>query len=76
MSLQVIHDSKGKSTGVFIPYKEWEELKKHNKDLAALEGEESKEEILSNIRKGLDEVKLFKKGKLKTTSAKDFLNEL
>ena len=35
-----------------------------------------KKEILNNLRTGLEEVKLFKKGKLKTTSAKDFLNEL
>lgn len=34
------------------------------------------EDNLSNIKAGLEEVKLFKQGKLKTTSAKDFLNEL
>lgn len=38
--------------------------------------EPTKEEILDNIKAGLEEVKLFKKGKLKTTPAKDFLNEL
>jgi uncharacterized protein YlbG (UPF0298 family) len=32
--------------------------------------------ILDNIKTGLKEVQLFKKGKLKITSAKDFLNEL
>lgn len=37
---------------------------------------DSKEAILSNIKKGLEEVKLAKQGKLKTTPAKDFLNEL
>jgi hypothetical protein len=39
---------------------------------------ETKEEesILDNIKNGLEEMQLFKKGKLKTTSAKDFLNEL
>ena len=34
------------------------------------------ESILDNIKNGLQEMQLFKKGKLKTTSAKDFLNEL
>lgn len=34
------------------------------------------ESVLDNIKTGLKEVSLFKKGKLKTTSAKDFLNEL
>jgi hypothetical protein len=38
--------------------------------------EDPKENVLDNIKAGLKEVILFKKGKLKTTSAKDFLNEL
>ena len=38
--------------------------------------EPSNEDILDNIKAGLEEVKLFKKGKLKTSSAKAFLNEL
>lgn len=33
-------------------------------------------DVLDNITAGLKEMQLFKKGKLKTTSAKDFLNEL
>jgi hypothetical protein len=36
----------------------------------------TKKQVLQNVKAGLDEVALFKKGKLKTTSAKDFLNEL
>ena len=36
----------------------------------------TKEQVLQNIKAGLQEVKSFKKGKLKTTAAKDFLNEL
>ena len=38
--------------------------------------EDSKEMILDNLKSGLKEIKLYKKGELKTTSAKDFLNEL
>ncbi len=77
MRIQVIQDSKGNNAGVFIPYNDWNELKKNNKELAALENNETiKEEILNNIKQGLEEAKLFKLGKLKTTSAKDFLNEL
>jgi hypothetical protein len=38
--------------------------------------EEPNDSVLDNIKAGLEEVRLFKKGKLKTTSAKDFLNEL
>jgi hypothetical protein len=36
----------------------------------------TKMQVLQNVKAGLDEVALFKKEKLKTTSAKDFLNEL
>ena len=77
MSLQMIQDGEGNNTGVFIPYNEWTKLKKRHKDLADLEPKEpSKEEILESIRKGLKEVDLYKKGKLKATLAKDFLKEL
>ena len=32
--------------------------------------------VLDNIKNGLEEMQLIKKGKLKTTSLNDFLNEL
>ncbi|WP_299286390.1 hypothetical protein [uncultured Mucilaginibacter sp.] len=38
--------------------------------------EPTKEEIIENIKAGLEEVRLFEKGELKTTPAKEFLNEL
>jgi uncharacterized protein YlbG (UPF0298 family) len=38
--------------------------------------EPTKEEIVNNLKRGFEEMKLIKKGKLKTTSLKDFLNEL
>ena len=34
------------------------------------------ESILDNIKNGLQEMQLIKRGKLKTTSLNDFLNEL
>lgn len=37
---------------------------------------DSTEEILDNVKKGIEEVKLARQGKLKTTPARDFLNEL
>jgi hypothetical protein len=45
-------------------------------DFVQVDDGDSKEAILSNIKKGLEEVKLARQGKLKTTPAKDFLNEL
>ena len=41
-----------------------------------MDEEPTKQEVLNNIKTGLEEIKLFKKGKLKTTAAKDFLNKL
>ena len=38
--------------------------------------EPTTEEILNNLKKGFEEMQLIKKGKLKTTSLNDFLNEL
>ena len=38
--------------------------------------EPTKEETLNNLKKGFEEMQLIKKGKLKTTSLNDFLNEL
>jgi len=38
--------------------------------------EPTKEEIISNLKKGFEQMQLIKKGKAKTTSLNDFLNEL
>ncbi len=46
------------------------------KEYPVTTGEPSKAEVLDNIRQGFRELKLIQKGKLKTTSAKEFLNEL
>jgi hypothetical protein len=37
---------------------------------------DSKEEIIANLTQAFKELKLIKEGKLKTTPAKEFLNEL
>ncbi len=37
MNLQYISDSKGQTTGVFIPINEWNELKKKFKDIEHVE---------------------------------------
>ncbi len=45
-------------------------------DFIEFEEEDSKESILENIKKGIEEVRLAKQGKLRTTSAEDFLDEI
>jgi len=77
MRLQIIQDSKGKATGVYIPISEWQELKKQYKDLEALEFEEpTKDQILQEIKDALSELKLVEQGKLKARPAKELLDEL
>ena len=66
---------------VYITDKEYShfvELAKNLHYVKKIETDEEpdKKEVLGNIKAGLEEMQLFKKGKLKTISAKDFLNEL
>ena len=77
MNLQVIQGGNGKATGVFIPIKDWEVLKKQYQiaDLS-LDAEPTKAEILAGIRQGVLEMKLIKAGKLKGRPARELLNEL
>ncbi len=77
MNLQYISDNKGKTTGVFIPIQEWEDLKSKFKGLEEMElGEQSKEEILAGLKQAVEELNQVKKGKLKARDAKDLLDEL
>jgi hypothetical protein len=77
MRLQLIEDSKGKATGVFIPINDWENLKKQYKTLEELEYEEpSKEEILKELKEAVVELKLIEQGKLKARPASELINEI
>ena len=59
-------------------YSHFVELAKNLHYVKKIETDEepTKSEIVSNIKEGLREMQLIKKGKLKTTSLNDFLNEL
>ncbi|MDO8952140.1 MAG: hypothetical protein Q7U86_05905 [Draconibacterium sp.] len=75
MRLQVIQG--GKATGVFIPIRDWKELKKQYKGLEVLENEEpTKEQILQELKEAVVELGLIEQGKLKARPAKELLNEL
>ncbi len=77
MRLQIIHDSKGNATGVYIPISEWEELKKQYKDLKTLEFiEPAKEDILLELKEAIHELRLIEQGTLKARPIKDLLDEL
>ena len=78
MNLQYISDNTGKPTGIFIPLKDWWDLtqKYEGLDNEVDYSEPTKEEVLENIKQGLQEVQLIEQGKMKATPLKDFINEL
>ena len=77
MALQVIQNNKGKPTGVYIPIKQWNTLKKQYRELEVLENEEpTKEQIIEGIKQAVQEMKMMKAGKLKTRPLKALLDEL
>ena len=59
-------------------YDHFVELTKNLRYVKKIETDEghTKKEIVSNLKKGFEEMALIKKGKLKTTSLNDFLDEL
>lgn len=64
-----------------IPEKEYSFFMKLIKNLGFVQIEQSiegdsKEAIIQNLKHGFEDMKQIKKGKLKTKSANDFLNEL
>jgi hypothetical protein len=58
-------------------YNHFIELTKNLRYVKKVETDEepSKADVISNVKAGFEEMALIKKGKLKTTSLNDFLNE-
>jgi hypothetical protein len=74
MSLQIIENSDGKPAGVFIPMNEWIKLKKQFKDLNSLELVNNN--ILSELKISLDELKKIEKGELNVRPVNELIDEL
>ena len=55
MNLQYISDNKGKTTGVFIPISEWNELKNRYKDIEQIDIPEWQ---IEEVRKRLEDYKI------------------
>ncbi|AYQ31009.1 hypothetical protein [Runella sp. SP2] len=79
-SLQYITDKRGRKKAVIIPIKEWE---KYQKALDLLEEKQeleapifTKDEIITNLKEAVEEVKLYRQGKIELQTAEDFLAEL
>ncbi|GAB4020478.1 hypothetical protein GCM10028808_61750 [Spirosoma migulaei] len=77
MNLQVIHDSKGNPTGVFIPMPDWKLLKKQYADLEQYEiGEPTKEQLITELKEAIQELKAVEQGTKQARPLADLLNEL
>jgi len=77
MRIQIIQDSKGEATGVYIPINEWEKLKKQYKELEEMEFEEtSKDQLLVELKQAVHELKFIEQNKLKARPVKELLDEL
>lgn len=75
MKYKTVNNTKGEPEYVLVPVKKWQVLT--GKPAAEPAGPyKSKKEIIEDIREALEEVKLHREGKIKLTSARDFLNEL
>lgn len=77
MNLQIIHDSKGNPTGVFIPMPDWKKLKKQYSGLEKLEYEPpTKEQLLTELKEVVQELKAVEQGIKQSRPLADLLNEL
>ena len=77
MNLQVIHDSKGNPTGVFIPMQDWKQLKKRYTELEQYEVEEpTKEQLISELKEAILELKAIEQGSKQARPLANLLNEL
>ncbi len=73
MKLQYITDGRGNKSGVQLPIQEWERIQK---DLDELDRFRKKELFLSELSEAVDELKQIKEDKVKSRSAKEFIDEL
>ena len=77
MSVQVIQDTNGETTGIFIPITEWEALKKQYKIPKTIETEHSdKNTLLSELKEAIKELKLIEEGQMRSRPARKLLDEL
>jgi hypothetical protein len=76
MRIQYISDSKGKTSGVYIPIQEWNRLKRKYTILNRLESENEDLKILNDLRDAVNDINLINQGKLKAKTFNEFLDEL
>ena len=77
MNLQVIHDSKGNPTGVFIPMPDWGKLKKQYSGLAQYEYEvPTIQQLTTELKEAILELKAVEQGIKQARTLSALLDEL
>ncbi|MBI1767675.1 MAG: hypothetical protein HYR67_04810 [Bacteroidetes bacterium] len=77
MKIQVIEDSKGKPTGVFITMPEWAKIqRKINISRPAKKQLSSKDKLIGELKEAVKELVLIEKGQKKARPVEELLNEL
>jgi hypothetical protein len=80
-SFQYITDKKGRKKAVILSMKKWQTLQK-TYDLPDLEEESddkpvfTKAEILDNLREAVEEVKLYRQGKIQLQTFEEMMREV
>ncbi len=75
MKVQLIEDNNGKATGVFIPIKDWQAIKKRYKDLEQLE-EDSSIKLLLELQSAIKQLNQVNVGKIKARPIKALLDDI
>ena len=73
MAFQYTYDAKGKPVGVFVPLREWEQIKT---ELKVKRTARNKAKVLKSVEKGMLQVKEIEKGKMKSIPLKQLLDAL
>jgi hypothetical protein len=78
-SFQYITDKKGRKSAIILPLKQWKKLQKKF-NIPDLEEEDkpvfTKAEVLANLKEAVEEVKLYRQGKIQLQTFEEMMQEV
>jgi hypothetical protein len=79
-SFQYITDKKGRKSAIILPLKQWKKLQKKF-NIPDLEEEVdkpvfTKAEVLANLKEAVEEVKLYRRGKIQLQTFEEMMQEV
>lgn len=78
-SFQYITDKKGRKSAIILPLKQWKKLQKKF-NIPDLEEEDepvfTKVEVLANLKEAVEEVKLYRQGKIQFQTFEEMMQEV